>query len=101
MAILDELLASDEPSIRWKVRVGLLREDPPKRLRDEIRKSARARALIDGVTAANPRTYFKWQGAHWVVQSLAAYRLGGSPQMQRQLAGLVQRWQWPDGTATC
>ena len=152
MAILDELLASDEPSIRWKVRVGVLREDPPKRLREEIRRSHRARALIDGVTAANPGNYFKWQGAHWVVQSLAdlgyppgdpdvvaivdkvmatwlspshldavpliaekyrrcgsqqggallaAYRLGGSQEMQQQLAEHLQRWQWPDGGWNC
>ena len=152
MAIVDELLASDEPSIRWKIRVGVLHEDPPRKLRDEIRKSPRARALIDGVTAAHPRVYNKWQGAHWVVQSLAdlgyppgdpevvaladqvmatwlapshlqavpliagryrrcgsqqggallaGHRLGGSQDLQRQLAEHLQTWQWPDGGWNC
>lgn len=152
MAIIDTLLASDEPSIRWKVRVGVLGEEPPKKLRDEIRTSARARALIDGVTAAQPRNYFKWQGAHWVVQSLAdlgyppgdpaavaiadkvmqawlapahlnavplvagryrrcgsqqggallaGVRLGGSPELRRQLAEHLIAWQWPDGGWNC
>ena len=69
------LLASDEPSIRWKVRVGVLREDPTslaiRRLQGVIRRSARVTALLEGHDAARASTYAKWGGAHWVLASLA------------------------------
>jgi hypothetical protein len=152
MAIVDTLLASDEPSIRWKVRVKVLGEKPDRKLTDEIRTSPRARALIDGHSAAHPNNYHKWQGAHWVVQSLAdlgypagdpevvaiadgvmrawlapahlravqvvagkyrrcgsqqggallaGVRLGGSQELQEQLADHLVGWQWPDGGWNC
>jgi hypothetical protein len=49
-AVIDRLLASEEPSIRLKVRAGVLGEDAASpelhRLRSEIRRSPRARALL-------------------------------------------------------
>jgi len=51
-AVIDALLKSDEPSIRWKVMTRVEGEDPGSRkvreLREEIRTSPRARALIAG-----------------------------------------------------
>jgi hypothetical protein len=48
-AVIDRLLASEEPSIRFEVRPGVLGEDPASpelhRLRSEIRRSPRARAM--------------------------------------------------------
>ena len=74
-AIVDHLLGSDEPSVRWKIRVGVLGEDPEsrpgRRLQDEIRRSPRARRLIDGQAELRPACYAKWQGGHWVLASLA------------------------------
>lgn len=44
-AVIDALLHSDEPSIRWKVMVGVVGEDPAsgkiRDLQEEIRKSPR------------------------------------------------------------
>lgn len=69
--IVDRLLASDEPSIRWRVRVHVLGEDPRARpmraLREEIRRSPRVRRLVDGHAELRRSTYAKWQGGHWVL----------------------------------
>lgn len=71
-SVVKALLDSEEPSIRWKVRTKVLGEDPDsranRRLGEEIRTSPRARALIDGAATAS---YRKWQGRHWVLQTLA------------------------------
>lgn len=69
-------MASDEPSVRWKVRVHVLGEDPEsraiRRLRSAIRRSARVRQILDGQAALMPiRSYAKWRGGHWVLLSLA------------------------------
>jgi hypothetical protein len=74
--ILDTLLASPEPSIRWKVRTGVLGEAPDSAgivaLREEIRGSERVRRLLAPFSSARwPSAYSKWQGAHWVLAALA------------------------------
>lgn len=78
--IVDDLLKSSEPSIRWKVRVHVLGEDPEsrkvKRIREEIRNSARVSAILanrDSRGRLEPRKniYAKWQGAHWTLATLA------------------------------
>src|SRR5512143_3118512 len=78
--LIDHLAKSDEPSVRWKVRVGVLDEDPDsrsiKRLQKEIRDSARVRALLarrdaDGRIHTRRDVYDKWHGAHWVFAALA------------------------------
>ena len=74
-SIVDVLLASEEPSVRWKVRVHALGEDPDsraiRRLQGQVRRAPRTRALLDG-WAANPcGSYTKWQGGHWVLAALA------------------------------
>jgi hypothetical protein len=74
------LLKSPEPSIRWKVRVGVLGEDAQSKavraLREEIRTSSRVRALLarrdsQGRIKTRRGVYDKWQGAHWILASLA------------------------------
>ena len=70
--IVDQLLASAEPSIRWKVRTQVLDEAPDSALRDEIRGSERVQRLLAPCFAANrPGVYAKWQGAHWALAALA------------------------------
>lgn len=76
--IIEKLLASDEPAIRYKTRVHLLDEDPGapelQRLQDEIKHCERVRTLLserdsDGKIPYHP--YAKWYGAHWVLVALA------------------------------
>ncbi|MGN6796455.1 MAG: hypothetical protein ACTHJW_29055 [Streptosporangiaceae bacterium] len=74
--MVDALLASPEPSIRWKVRSGVPGEaaDPANivALREQIRRSQRVRRLLAPFwSASRPGAYRKWQGAHWVMAALA------------------------------
>jgi hypothetical protein len=79
-SIVDTLLGSPEPSIRWKTRTAVLGESPrsarAKALQEEIRASKRARALLSrrsqlGRPGTARAVYYKWQGLHWVLASLA------------------------------
>ena len=79
-APLPALLKSQEPSIRWKTRVHVLGEDPDAKsirsLREEIRRSPTVRALLSrrdqlGRPGTRRQVYYKWQGLHWVLASLA------------------------------
>jgi hypothetical protein len=67
--IADRLLASPEPSLRWKVRTQVLGE-PADDLRSEIRDSPRVRRLLASFDQ-RPPAYAKWQGAHWILGALA------------------------------
>ena len=74
--MLDALLASPEPSIRWKARTRILDEDPDSAgivaLREEVRVSDRVRRLLAPFSATSrPGAYAKWQGAHWILAALA------------------------------
>jgi hypothetical protein len=75
MTLVDELLRSDEPAIRWKVRARVKGEDPAspamRRLAGQVRSSATVQALLSGLARLAPHTYAKWQGGHWVLQALA------------------------------
>lgn len=76
---LRSLLRSREPSLRWKARVQVLGEDPAsrsnRRLREEIRRSRRARLLHGEARRPGRSTsagvYHKWLGPHWALASLA------------------------------
>jgi hypothetical protein len=79
-ALVDDLLKSGEPSIRRKVLVQVLGEDPGsrkvRRLEEEIRNSARVRTLLghrdrSGRIEPHKNVYAKWQGAHWTLAALA------------------------------
>ena len=103
---VDGLLASSEPSIRYKVRVGVLGESESSRriraLRREIRASPRVGALlagreVDGRLLRGPGVYQKWQGAHWVMAALADL---GYPPGDRDLVPmrdqLLDAWLAPE-----
>jgi hypothetical protein len=75
-SIIEALLASPEPAIRWKVRSRVLGEpaDAPQitAVREEVRGSAIVSRLLAPFDAAQrPGAYAKWQGAHWVLGALA------------------------------
>jgi hypothetical protein len=75
-AIIERLLDSPEPAVRWKVRARVLREpeDSPAMtaLREEVRGSAVVRALLAPLGGPDrPGAYAKWQGAHWALAALA------------------------------
>jgi hypothetical protein len=79
-AVIERLLESDEPSIRWKVRVNVLGMDRDsgeiQALENEIKQSARVKALLQhvdasGILQGSRSVYDKWQGAHWVLMTLA------------------------------
>ena len=100
--IVDELLRSPEPSIRWKVRTRVLgeAEDAPavRRLRREIRRSPRVEALLVHRDADGPsNVYAKWQGAHWVLAALAEL---GYPSGDKTLTPMARKvcdaWLAPD-----
>ncbi|MHA2273132.1 MAG: hypothetical protein ACXACI_14805 [Candidatus Hodarchaeales archaeon] len=76
--IIDKLLDSTEPSIRFRVNTDILGEDYEspaiKKLQTDIKSSSRANLLLseqdkDGQIPFHP--YAKWYGAHWVLVSLA------------------------------
>ncbi|HMS64523.1 MAG TPA: hypothetical protein PKD83_04630 [Ignavibacteria bacterium] len=78
--IIENLLNSKEPSIRYKVRVNVYGEDPDSKkiieLREEIRNSPRVKKLFKNrdrsgrINSVN-NIYDKWQGAHWILSTLA------------------------------
>lgn len=76
--LVDQLLDSAEPSVRWKTRVNILGEDrnsaPIQKLQKEIVASPRVTALLSRVDKQgrlNASVYAKWQGAQWVLMTLA------------------------------
>ena len=67
------LLQSDEPSIRWKIKVNVLGMDRDsgeiQALEHEIKQSSRVKALLrhidaSGILQGSRSVYDKWQGAH-------------------------------------
>lgn len=77
-SVIDKLLSSDEPSIRYKTLVNILGKKPgTKTVKDtqkEIASSSRVKTLLserddDGRIPHHP--YKKWFGAHWVLSILA------------------------------
>ena len=75
-SIVEALLVSPEPAIRWKVRSRVLGESAGTwqmaALREEVRDSAVVRRLLAPLAGAErPGVYAKWQGAHWALGALA------------------------------
>ncbi len=76
-AVIERLLASDDPSVRLRTRLEILGESTGssgvRKLREEVRHSARVNLLLSehrsGVLLCHP--YAKWYGAHWVLATLA------------------------------
>ncbi len=76
--LIERLLNSREPCIRYKTLVDVLGHKPDSReavgLRNLVSKSDRARALISATRGAHREVlhpYKKWNGAHWVLSNLA------------------------------
>ncbi|HMB96802.1 MAG TPA: hypothetical protein VKK61_12240, partial [Tepidisphaeraceae bacterium] len=74
------LLKSLEPSIRYKIRIHVLGQDRQssaiRKLRSEIRRSPRVAFLLknrdrNGQIKSQRNIYDKWQGAHWILATLA------------------------------
>lgn len=78
MNIIERLLNSTEPSIRYKILVDVFGEDKNspkiKKLQSEIKNSYRVQMLLSERNAAGEifcHPYRKWYGAHWVLSMLA------------------------------
>ena len=78
--LIDALLKSENPSIRWKVRTGVLGEDAAsakiKHLQNEIRRGPVVASLLaqrdaSGRMRHRYNVYDKWQGAHWTLAALS------------------------------
>ncbi len=74
--IVEALLGSPEPAIRWRVRARVLREPPDEpamaSLRREVRDSPLVQRLLAPFRGGDwPPVYAKWQGSHWVLSALA------------------------------
>lgn len=76
--VVERLLISTDPSVRFKAHSLLLsndtRSDKMLRLQQEVKRSPRSRLLLseralDGSIRRHP--YAKWDGAHWVLAALA------------------------------
>ena len=102
--MVGDLLASDEPSIRWKVRVNVLGEDPAsasiRAIQNDVRESPRVRRLLErhvGAAARHaPSAYAKWQGAHWVLHALADMGYpAGDPVLEPLRDKVVDAWLDP------
>jgi hypothetical protein len=101
-SITDQLLQSDNPSVRWKLRTKVFGESRTsvrvQSLEREISKSERVRALLrnqidDGTIAVEKGEYAKWQGAHWVLSSLADIGYPEGDQRLRPVADqLLNLW---------
>jgi hypothetical protein len=100
--MVQSLLESSEPAIRFKIRTGYLGEDPNARsmraLRNAVRESPLVASLFrrcgrDGTIAG--KVYAKWQGAHWILATLADI---GYPRGDRRLHPLRDQLQehWLD-----
>ena len=101
-SVVGALLKWPEPSVRWKVRSDVLGDDPHAKdmraLREEVRNSARARTLLarrdkSGRLISRRSVYDKWQGAHWILATLADL---GYPEGDKTLAPvrdqILDRW---------
>src|SRR5512137_628246 len=78
--IIERLLRSTEPAVRYKIRVGVMGEDKDsaaiRSLQQAVRESDRVRQLLsnqrdDGRIEPIRHVYQKWAGAHWVLATLA------------------------------
>jgi hypothetical protein len=98
-SIIETLLNSDEPSVRFKVLVNVLGRElesvEVKNLQEEIKSSPRVRLLLserdqDGKIPFHP--YTKWYGAHWVLASLADIGYPPSDESLIPLREQVYKW---------
>lgn len=94
--LINKLLKSENPSIRWKTRVLVYREDPLSKecikISASIKKSPLVTQLLQnfkkGEIISRRCIYDKWQGAHWIFASLADI---GYPQNDSRLKAEMNR----------
>lgn len=97
--IITTLLTHEEPAIRYKTLVALGRGETAEAqaARAAIPDGPAARALLserdaDGRITAHRHPYFKWQGAHWVMATLAD--IGYPPGDERLRPTMGQVFDW-------
>jgi hypothetical protein len=97
--ILDQLLNSSEPSVRYKAQVNILGRDAGspevRQLQQEIKTSPRVQVLLserdpDGKLPYHP--YNKWLGAHWLLACLADIGYPAGDESLLPLRQQVQDW---------
>lgn len=101
--LIDRLLKSDEPSIRWKMRINVLGEDRDsagiRKLEAEIKDSPRVKALLqkmDKKGRMNTNIYAKWQGAQWIFMTLSDIGYPrGDKSLQPEMDEVVSTWLEP------
>jgi len=101
--ILEILLNSTEPSVRFKILVNVLRKKLKSveiiNLQNEIKSSSRVRLLLserdkDGKIPYHP--YRKWYGAHWVLAILADIGYPSGDESLIPLREQVYKWLFSD-----
>lgn len=104
ISIVEKLLQSNEPAVRFKVQVNVLRQDVHStqiyQLQHHIQTSTRVQQLLsERDTAGNIpwSPYTKWCGAHWVLADLADI---GYPSGDSSLIPLREQvYEWLFGPA--
>ena len=104
-AVVERLLRSPEPSVRWRTRVRVLGEERTdtrvRRLEEEVRSSPRVRGLLTHRDAGSrPGTgrslYHYWQGLHWALSSLADIGYpAGDPDLRPVVDRALEFWTRP------
>jgi hypothetical protein len=92
-AVIESLLAGDEPAIEWKLRREVLRQPAGdlEEVRERVRRSPRAVALLAGTASGN--VYNKWHGAHWVLAALADLGYpGGAAELEPLRDRVADAW---------
>jgi hypothetical protein len=97
--ILEQLLASTEPSVRYKTLVNIIGKDPSapevRQAQLEIKESARVQTLLSERTSEGQipwHPYSKWLGAHWVLACLADIGYPPGDESLIPLREQVQNW---------
>jgi len=105
-AVIQKLLESNEPSVRYKVRVHVQEDQMDsegiKVLQREITHSPRVKKLLenrrkDGRIEPVTHVYKKWNGAHWILATLADIGYPkGDASLQPANDQVIERWLNPE-----
>ncbi len=95
---LDWLLNHEEPDVRYKANLLLLQQNPKSpqmlQIQEEIRKSDRVQVMLSefqqGKLTAHP--YKKWNGAHWLLITLAELNYPAGDESLLTLREKVYNW---------
>lgn len=107
MDIIEKMLRSAEPSIRYKTRVHVLGESKfskgIRKLRQEIKNSKRVKKLLrhrdeKGCIKPARHAYKKWSGAHWVLATLADIGYPEDKSLSPIVEQVITTWLQPQYT---